>query len=209
MAAVAALVHPGVEIFLLKECIQGDAAGIVFRLRIVGPIEESGRIQRVGIDIGEKRSHLLFHCAVGVGITSGLDLQKRMELGPRGFAVLFLHMIPAVMDADRHVREDGAQVLRRYPFVGILRVVVIELDSEAVTGDEVRLAAIAVFILGADVIVSDCLREGCRIGHLSLVRVQAVAFPSDAVRIENIEHELFLQARAGRPVPLRPAFFSF
>lgn len=76
-------------------------------------------------------------------------------------------------------------------------------------GHKVRLAAVAVFIIGADVIVPDRLRAGCRISHLSPVQVQAVALPSDAVRIENIEHELFLQARTGKPEPHQTAFFFF
>ena len=59
--------------------------------------------------------------------------------------------------ADCHIRKRHPQVLRRHPIVRVFRVVVIKLDREAVAAQEVCLAAVAVFILGADVVVADRL----------------------------------------------------
>ena len=159
MAAVAALVHPGVEILLGKELVQGLGAGNEICLRIFGSKEEPGRVERIGIDIGELSGYLLFHGAVGFMIRDLVDLQKSMELRSRGLAVFLLQMMSAVMDADRHIREGGPQVLRRHPLVRILGVVVIKLHSEAVAPYKIGIAAVTVFILGADIIMADRLRQ--------------------------------------------------
>ena len=159
MAAVAALVHPCVEVFLGKELIQGLGAGNEICLRFFGSIEEPGRVERIGIDIGELSGYLLFHSAVGFMVRDLVDLQKRMELRSRGLAVFFLQMMSAVVDADRHIREGRPQVLRRHPLVRILGVVVIKLHSEAVAPYKIGIAAVTVFILGADIIMADRLRQ--------------------------------------------------
>ena len=159
VGTVVALIHPSVEVLLFKEGIERLDTGEELRLRISGPVKEPGRVECVRVDKGKERRDLALHGAVGIRVLGLLNLQKSMELRPGGLAVLLFEMIAAVVDADRHIREGYPQILRRHPIIRVLGVIVIELHSEAVAPQEVCLAAIAVFILGADVIVTDGLRQ--------------------------------------------------
>ena len=152
MTAIAALVHPGIEILLFQQLVQRLGSGQVLDLWIFGPVKETGRIQSLGINIRKDRSHLLFHVAVGTCIRSRLDLQKRMELRSCRFSVFLLQVVAAVMDADRHLREGVLQILWCDPVVRIIRVIIVKLHRKAVARDEVGVAAVAVFIFRADII---------------------------------------------------------
>ena len=132
VSAVAALVHPGVEVFLFKEGVERLDAGEELRLRISGSIKEAGRVERIRVDEGKERRDLALHGAVGIRVLGLLNLQKSMKLRPGGLAVLFLQVIPAVVDANRHIGKRHPQVLRRYPIFRVFGVIVIELDREAV-----------------------------------------------------------------------------
>ena len=159
MGTVVALIHPSVEVLLFKEGIERLDTGEELRLRISGPVKEPGRVECVRVDKGKERRDLALHGAVGIRVLGLLNLQKSMELRPGGLAVLLFEMIAAVVDADRHIGKPHPQVLRRYPIIRVFGVIVIKLNREAVAPQEVCLAAIAVFILGADVIVTDGLRQ--------------------------------------------------
>ena len=159
VSAVAALVHPGVEVLLFKEGVERLDSGEELRPRIGSPVKEPCGVESVCVDEGKERRDLALHGTVGIRVLGLLNLQKSMELRPGGLAVLLFEMIAAVVDADRHIGKRHPQVLRRHPIIRVFGVIVIKLDREAVAPQKVRLAAIAVFILGADVIVTDGLRQ--------------------------------------------------
>ena len=159
MSAVAALVHPGVEVLLFKEGVERLDSGEELRPRIGSPVKEPCGVESVCVDEGKERRDFALHGTVGIRVLGLLNLQKSMELRSSGLAILLLQVIAAVVDADCHIREGYPQILRRHPIIRVLGVIVIELHSEAVAPQEVCLAAVAVFIFGADVIVTDGPRQ--------------------------------------------------
>ena len=54
----------------------------------------------------------MLHRFIGIRICDRFDLQKRMELRPRRLSIFLLHVVAAVMNADRHIREGILQILR-------------------------------------------------------------------------------------------------
>ena len=158
-AAVAALAHFLIEISLFKKFIQCFRAREELRLRVFGAEEESGSVQRISICKGKQRVHFLLQCTVGSAVCGALDHHESVEPGSGAFITLRQHMVPAVMDTNRHIRKFLRQLLRLNPVFRVIGMVVVEFPGEAIALFEVGVVAVIVLVACADIIMTDCLRE--------------------------------------------------
>ena len=158
-ATVAALVHILIEVSLFKEFIQRFRARKEIRLRVFRAVKESGGIQRVGVREGKQRVHFLFQSAVSSSVSDALDHHESVEPGSWAFITLRQHMMPAVMDAYRHIRELLRQFLRFNPVFRVIGMIVIEFPGEAIALFEIGVVTVIVLVACADIIVTDRLRE--------------------------------------------------
>ena len=158
-AAVAALAHFLIEVSLFKEFIQRFRTRKEIRLRVFRAVKESGGIQRVRVREGKQRIHFLFQSAVSSSVSDALDHHESVEPRSGAFITLRQHMVPAVMDTNRHIRKFLRQLLRLNPVFRVIGMVVVEFPGEAIALFEVGVVAVIVLVACADIIVTDRLRE--------------------------------------------------
>lgn len=130
----------------IKELSQVNPAGIHLYFRCRSAKEETGRIQRIGIEIWKNRIDQFLHVSVQRSIRNAINRKHHMELGSRRFSVLLSHMETAKMDGKRHSRKSLHYVFRRFPVGGILGVIIITVDRKAIAADKVFSVAIVVLI---------------------------------------------------------------
>ena len=78
-----------------------------------------------------------------------------MELGPRRFAVLHLAVAPAVVNGEGDIQKGVGQHLGCDPGGGVLGMVVVTVQHQAVGFDEVGVVAIAAFVLHRHIVKAD------------------------------------------------------
>ena len=78
-----------------------------------------------------------------------------MELGTSGFAVFLTHMETAVMNGETYTGKSRTNIFRGDPIGGVLGVIVVTVNRQAVSPDKVIAAAVAVTVLGADIVAVD------------------------------------------------------
>ena len=106
-----------------------------------------------------------------------------MELGPRRFAVLHLAVAPAVVNGEGDIQKGVGQHLWCDPGGGVLGMVVVAVQHQAVGFDEVGVVAIAVFVLHRHIVKADGGGKGGGIGDLYGMRIHTVGRPAQAVRM--------------------------
>ena len=118
--------------------------------------------------------HQLFQLGVGLRIGDAVDGEEHMELGPRGFSVLHLQVIAAVVDGKGHVRESRSDIRRRLPVLRIFRMVIVAVHGQAVAAEEVVGVAVAAPVLRADIVVADGLRQRIGVCDFDLMGIEAI-----------------------------------
>ena len=147
--------------------------------------EESGRIQRIGVEVREILLYLCFGIGVGFGIGHWLNGEYHMETGPRRTETLHQKMVSAVMHHKGHIRKCCCHILRGNPVCRVIRVVVVTVHREGVCADEITNAAVVITVGSIDMVEADGLTEGVGIGNLDLMRVQTVDSVAHAVGVEH------------------------
>lgn len=87
----------------IKELSQVNPARDTSLLPLPKCKEETGRIQRIGIEIWKNRIDQFLHVSVQRSIRNAINRKHHMELGSRRFSVLLSHMETAKMDGKRHI----------------------------------------------------------------------------------------------------------
>ena len=165
----------GVEVVTPEKVRQIHDAVVYLDIRFGGAEEETGCVQGLGIKKRKNRVDQLLQVAVCIGILDRVDREEDVELRPGRGSVLLLHMMAAVVDGKAHTREIRRHILRRHPEGGIIAVVIVAVDREAVRTQVVRSVAVAVFVLRADVVMPDGFFERIRVRYLKAMRIQTVA----------------------------------
>ena len=111
-----------------------------------------------------------------------------MKLWPGGLAVLFSHVIAAVMYGETDARKSRRNIRRQHPVSPILRMVIVAVDREAVCTEEVVTIAVIVFLLCADLVVAYCELQTGSIRYYIFVGVGAVAWITDDIGAVQGEH---------------------
>ena len=186
--AIPATVHVGIKVIVREEGGQGHGTVENLHLRVLGAEEESGGIQRLGVEVREDGVDQLFQAGILLGIGHRVDGEEHMELRSRRFAVFHLHVVAAVVDRKGDSGKGVSDVGRVLPILRVLTVVVVTVHRQAVAADEVVVVPVAALILGADIILIDGLREGGLVGNIDRMRIQAVSRLSDAVRVVDGKH---------------------
>ena len=186
--AIPATVHVGIKIIVREEGGQSHGTVEDFHLRVLGAEEESGGIQRLGVEVREDGVHQLFQAGILLGVGHRVDGEEHMELRSRRFAVFHLHVIAAVVDRKGDSGKDISDVGRVLPILRVLAVIVVAVHRQAVAADEVVVVPVAALVLGTDIILIDSLCEGGLVGNLDRMRIQAVSRLSDAVRVIDGKH---------------------
>ena len=184
----------GIEIVLLQKLGQVHPARIQRDLCCGGAEEEPGRVECIGIKVRENGIDQLLHIAVERRVGHIVDGKEHMEFGSRSLSVFLPHIEAAEMDGKGDAGKLLENILRSNPVLRVLRVVVVTIHREAVAPDEVVAVAVAVLVLGADIIVADgCLQRGF-VQHNMLVRIGAVAGIAGDVGTINREHQSYTSA---------------
>ena len=114
-----------------------------------------------------------------------------MELRPGGFSILFTHMEPAVMHRKTDAGKCGLDICRGDPIGRVLGVVIVTVHGQAIGAEEIITVAVAVHILGADIVVADRRSESGLIRYDDLVGIGAVAGRIDIIRTVQREHQSY------------------
>lgn len=168
-----------------KELCQGDAAFMELHDRLGRAEEESGRIQRIGIEVREILLYLRFSIGVCLCIGHRLNGKYHMESGTGRTETLHQKMVSAVMHHKGYIRKCRCHILRGNPVCRVIRVVVVTVHREGVCADEIANATVVIMISGIDMVEADGLTEGVSIGNLDLMRVQTVDSVAHAVGVEH------------------------
>ena len=168
-----------------KELRQGDAALMELHDRLGRTEEESGRIQRIGIEVREILLYLCFGIGVCLCIGHRLNGEYHMETGPWRTETLHQKMVAAVMHHKGHIRECRCHILRGNPVCRFIRVVVVTVHRKGVCADKIPNTAVVITIGGIDMVEADSLTEGVGISNLDLMRVQTVDSIAHAVGVEH------------------------
>ena len=180
-----------IEIVSGKIFAQGHLAGVHFHLWGSCAEEEPGGIQRLGIEVWENGIDQLLHFAVSGSVRHVLDGKQHMELRPGGFSILFTHMEPAVMHRKTDAGKCGLDICRGDPIGRVLGVVIVTVHGQAIGAEEIITVAVAVHILGADIVVADRRSESGLIRYDDLVGIGAVAGRIDIIRTVQREHQSY------------------
>ena len=201
--AVTAIFHLRVELDIVQVCGQAQRAVEDFHLGDSGAVEETGGVQRLRVEVREDGVDELLKPTVLLGIGHRVDGKEHMELRPCRFAVLGLHVMAGVVNGKGHVRESLRHVRWIDPVLRVLSVVIVAIHRKAVTADEVVVAAVAVLVVGADVVALDGCGQGARVRYLVHMGIRAVGGVPDAVGMINMESHNVLLTGNTRAVTLR------
>ena len=97
-----------------------------------------------------------------------------MELRTGRLAVFLPVVVAAVMDSKAHTRKGSGHVVRGDPLRRIFGVVIVAIDRETITADEVVVVAVVVLIFCAHVVVTDSRFQAVRVHYIVPVGVGAV-----------------------------------
>ena len=149
------------------------------------------RIQCIPI----KKRKLLLHRSLQrriiLRILRLFDLKIHMEFRPRCPAFLHLHMVPAIGNPIRDIRQKGIQLLRRNPLLRILCMVIVTIHHQYIRPDEIVLAAVILPVFRAHMVIPHRRLQFFRTVHLHPVRVKAVlCIPCHIRCLQNKPHFL-------------------
>ena len=183
--------HVLVEFVPVEEVRERLAARMELDLGIACPVEESRRVERVRIQVGEDLVQELLQRGISLVVGHRVDLEEQMETRPCGLPVLGTIVVAAVVDGEEDAGQRLPDIRWRLPARRIIRVVVVAVDGKAVRGDEVVVAAVVVPVLGAHVVVRDGSLEARLIDDFDRVRVDAVGFLLVGVGRIDGEHQSY------------------
>ena len=190
MAFVAAR-HVPVELVPVEEVRERLSARMELDLGVACPVEESRRVERVRIQVGEDLVQELLQRGISLVVGHRVDLEEQMEARPCGLPVLGTIVVAAVVDGKEDAGQRLPDIRWRLPVCRIIRVVVVAVDGKAVRGDEVVVAAVVVPVLGAHMVVGDGSLEARLIDDLDRVRVDAVGFLLVGIGRVDGEHQSY------------------
>ena len=167
-----------IHVHALIEC---DRAGIQLNLRLVGAEEEMCGVFSAGVKVREHLMCQLGQTLVFLMVGDFIREQDAVKLGAGCFAALGLHVVAAVVDAQRNIRESPAHIFRRDPFIRVVRVIVVAVLAQTVGGDEVCCVAVVVLELSDHIVAACRTVQRIHIGDLDRVGVIAVALHTGAV----------------------------
>ena len=167
-----------IHIHALIEC---DRAGIQFNLRLVGAEEEMCGVFSAGVKVWEHLMCQLGQTLVFLMVGDFIREQDAVKLGAGCFAALGLHVVAAVVDAQRNIREGPAHIFRRDPFIRVVRVIVVAVLAQTVGGDKIGCVAVVVLELSDHIVAACRTVQRIHIGDLDRVGVIAVALHAGAV----------------------------
>ena len=78
------------------------------------------------------------------------------------------------MDCKTHARKGSGYVVRGDPLRRIFGVVIVAIDRETITADEVVVVAIVVLIFGTHVVMADSRFQAVRVHYIVPVGIGAV-----------------------------------
>ena len=104
-----------------------------------------------------------------------------MEFRSRFLAVFHLHMVAAVVNRKGHTGKCGGNIGGIDPVLRIVAVVVVAVDRETIRSEEIVVVAVVASVFGTDIVIRHSLQQRVFIGHLDLMRVDAILWHSQAV----------------------------
>ena len=149
--------------------------------------EEVGGVLRPGVEVREYLMSQLGQPLVLLVVRDLRGEHDAVELRPWSLSALGLHVVAAVVNCQRYVREGLTYMFWCDPFGGIVRVVVVTVLAQTVGGQEVYGVAVAVLKPGNHIIPGNCSLQRLLAGDLLLIRIDAVAFDAGHVGAEQAE----------------------
>ena len=126
---------------------------ITLNLRILRAEEEPGRVQCLGIKIREVFIYLLLHGSILFRACAFFYRKQHMELRPCRPAVFRLHMGTGEVNNHLHTFKRIPQVLRRQPVGGVIAVIIIHVEGQAIGTNKVRGIAVIAFVFRTDIVM--------------------------------------------------------
>lgn len=149
----------------IKELSQVNPARDTSLLPLPKCKEETGRIQRIGIEIWKNRIDQFLHVSVQRSTVTRSIGNITWNLGLAGFPFFSRIWKRLKWMASVTPGKSLHYVFRRFPVGGILGVIIITVDRKAIAADKVFSVAIVVLIFRTHIIMPDGFLQGSLVQH--------------------------------------------
>ena len=179
--------------YLLKTCIEVSKV-ILFQIikngfipfielhfiRVIS-IKETSRIKCVGIVIRKSNGNPAFHICILLLIRYNLNREEDMKSWSSRLISLWKVVVSAIRYSKSNTRYFKCYIKRSYPFIRVVRMVIITVKRNTVGKLEIILTAIIPFILCSYMIHLRCFDKGFLVGNNYLVGIQTVPAITDTI----------------------------